>query len=197
MVQRQRAIGLASGSLWLGAAGVGYAIWAMIAIHAEGTMWPLAALFALGVGVVAIGIGEIRGALRLPRPAQEDKDEGKRIRRRFLLVVALEVAAIVAANSVLMATHHYPLIVAIDLMIVGIHFFPLASLFRVPRYNLMGLLFCAIPVVTVLVLPIQAHMGNALSWFVAPTLGCAAVALVFAAAGFHEAKGLLRAARHA
>jgi len=160
-------------------------------------MLPLAALVAVSMGLAVVGFVAIRGAVRLPRPAEEDTSEVKRIRRGFWWMVGLEVAGFVVANTVLVETKHFRMIAAIDLMIVGLHFLQLARLFRVPRYYAMGVLFCAIPLLTLLLMPRGTQMGQAWGWFVAPPLGCGAVAVVIAALGFHEVRGLLCAARQA
>ncbi len=196
-MERRRAIGLAAGSLWVGTVGAGSAIWALSAIGTPETMWPMAALVATSMGLAVLGFGAIRGAIRLAKPEQEDKSEVKRNIRGFLLITALEIVGFVVANTVLVETKHFRMLPAINLIIIGLHFFPVARLFRVPRYHAMGTLFCAISLLTLLLMPRGTHMGHAWGWYVAPPLGCGAVAVVIAALGFHEVRGLPCAARQA
>lgn len=89
----------------------------------------------------------------------------------------------------------WALIAPVDLIIIGLHFLPLARLFDVPRYDVAGILFCAIPVVTMLAVPADGHVGQALSWLVIPSVGCAAVASFTAWAGLREVAGFVRASR--
>lgn len=59
-------------------------------------------------------------------------------------------------------TGHAALLPSLNLVIIGLHFLPLAWLFDVPRYYAMGLLFCAIPIVTLWALPANTMIGSAL-----------------------------------
>jgi len=107
------------------------------------------------------------------------------------VIVAAEVIAINVVNTVCVIVKHLELIVAFDLAIVGLHFIPLAWLFRVPRYHLTALLFCGISVLTLLLIPAKAQVGHTLAWYVVPSLGCAAVAWLTAVASFREAWQLI------
>jgi hypothetical protein len=78
---------------------------------------------------------------------------------------------------------------------VGLHFLPLAKLFDVPRYNITGILFCTIPILTMLSVPASAHIGNALSWIAVPSIGCALVALATAWAGLYEVRRFVGVSR--
>ena len=46
------------------------------------------------------------------------------------------------------------------MLIVGVHFFPLASLFRVKRYQIAGVLLCLLALVTLFFVPEQFYLGN-------------------------------------
>jgi hypothetical protein len=145
----------------------------------------------------------MRSVLRTPPHAVPIEPEGTRIMmRRFGWVVTAEVAAFFVVARVCLAKHHWAWIVPLDLMVVGLHFLPLASLFRVPRYYAVGALFCVIPALTMVLIPATAHVGHALSWVVLPSLGCAMVALATAGLGLAEVRrslamkeSLVRAAR--
>jgi hypothetical protein len=64
--------------------------------------------------------------------------------KRFYIVFGLELAAIMVAVILLRALHFPEYILCAIALIVGIHFFPLASLFASPVYYVTGLLGCAI-----------------------------------------------------
>ena len=92
-------------------------------------------------------------------------------------------------------THRWALIAPLDLMIVGLHFLPLARLFHVPRYSILGVLFCGISIVTMLVIPDGARIGQTFSWFVIPSVGRALIASVTAGAGLREVGLFIRGSR--
>ena len=83
-------------------------------------------------------------------------------------------------------TQRWALIAPFDLTIVGLPFLPLARLFEVPRYNITGGMFRGIAIITMAAIPIDGHIGGALSWLVVPSVGCAAVAWITATAGLRE-----------
>jgi len=89
----------------------------------------------------------------------------------------------------------WALIAPLDLIVVGLHFLPLARLFAVPRYNITAALFCAIPVATMMLIPVGGRIGEALGWFVVPSVGCAAVASTTAWAGLREVRRFVVAVR--
>lgn len=107
--------------------------------------------------------------------------------RKFAFVVGGEVLAFAVVNSIAGLTQNYELMPSLNLIVVGIHFIPLARIFRVPRYYIMGLLFCAISIVTLIAIPKQLMVGQTLAWYVVPSLGCGFVASLIAVSGLIEA----------
>ncbi len=96
--------------------------------------------------------------------------------RWFMIIVAAEIAAWGAVSMVcVLVLHHSRYIVPLDIFIVGVHFLPLAKLFQVPRYYAMGVLFCVIPVATMLAVQYSAHVGHGVIWMVVPSVGCGLV----------------------
>jgi hypothetical protein len=192
---RYRGIGLAGGSLWLIAVGTVFASWSLLAARSTRATALLAVLFSIAIGLTIFGIAMIRSAIRSPHAAIAHPAEGRRIRRQFGIIVAAEAICCAAVNIVCVAEHHWRFIVPLTLIIVGIHFLPLANLFAVPRYYATGALFCAIPIVTMLLIPASTHIGHSLSWIVLPSVGCAAVALITAWAGLNEVRRFLDESR--
>lgn len=92
--------------------------------------------------------------------------------RRFQIVGIAEGAAIGAAVFVLASVGRPEWTPAAVALIVGIHFFPLASLFRVRIYHITGLLLCAVFALTVI---LAAASGAEVVWFAVPGLGSALV----------------------
>jgi hypothetical protein len=94
---------------------------------AEGWALPLQAgsVAALAVAVTA--------GFRLRRlPSGSSAMADARLRRGYWKVVATEVIAIVAGNAALGASGRAAYIPAWTLLVVGVHFLPLARLFRIP-----------------------------------------------------------------
>jgi hypothetical protein len=102
----------------------------------------LLAGIAVGVSVAIMGFR----AVRLPRdplpPTAEQIAAGRAMGMRFGLVFGLETLAILVAVAVLNRFHQPDYIPCAIAVIVGIHFFPLASSFKVPVYNVTGILGC-------------------------------------------------------
>jgi hypothetical protein len=191
---RSRSIGLAGGALWLTAVSAVFVAWSLLLIGTRLADGVLIGAFVVTGAVIAASVLVIRAACRLPKRAFPRTPEERATGRRFAWVVAAEVAAFMIVNPVAAVTGHVELLPSINLAIVGLHFLPLARLFQVPRYYVMGVLFCAIPAATVFSLPANAVLGHALDWYVVPSLGCGLVAMVTSAAGVREAwQGVLGA----
>ncbi|OZB91291.1 hypothetical protein [Paenibacillus sp. XY044] len=143
-----------------------------------GTLWAYTGIMGLQefaaplwlASAVAIGVVLIIGGASLVRASRGIKEQneiidastarkGKRIAVRFNIVFAAEAAAIAVAIAVCNATGHTALIPIVIALIVGIHFYPLASLFRVKFYHLTGTLLCLLALATLLFLPVEASLG--------------------------------------
>jgi hypothetical protein len=186
-LSRRRCIGLAGAALWLIAISFIFLTWSLLAIGTPMARWMLIGSFVLVAACIVTSIMLIRAALKLPVSTVPRTPEEKKIGQRFAWVFGAEMFAFAVVNSVLIAMGKYELLPSCDLVIVGVHFFPLAKIFRVPRYNITATLFCAIPVVTLLVIPKQYEIGQTTAWYVVPSFGCGLVAIVTAAAGLREA----------
>ncbi|HEY2842026.1 MAG TPA: hypothetical protein VGJ09_00185 [Bryobacteraceae bacterium] len=187
-----RSIWMAVAALWLVAVST---IFTTVSLVMVGTPVARLALIAVIVAVIAylaIGVGTIRALRRSPGAIPPRTPEHRLMLRRYAYVVIAEVAAIMVANIVCAVMRRVELIVPLDLLIVGIHFLPLASIFRMPRYYTMGALFCIVCLGTVMLIPARVQVGAAASWFVIPTFGCTAVAWATAAFNLREAREYLR-----
>ena len=183
---RRRSIGLAGGALWLIAISFVFVTWSLLAIGTPLARLMLIGSYALGGVLILTSIGMIRAALRLPVSTVPQTPEEQQIGRRFAWVVGIEVLALAVVNSIITVAGNFELSPSLSLIVVGVHFFPLARIFHVPRYNITGLLFCVIAVVTLLAIPKKFEIGYALAWFVVPSMGCGFVAIVIAAASLRE-----------
>jgi hypothetical protein len=112
--------------------------------------FPIAGWLAFYAAVIALGIFAVRTLLHAKGLAAQQIVERAGFQRqhgrRFLLITILEFAGcgLVAA----LATHfHRPELIAPGIaLVVGLHFFPLATLFRFPMYHAVGaaMMLCAI-----------------------------------------------------
>jgi hypothetical protein len=188
---RRRNIGLVGAAFWFIAISAVFAIWSLLAIDTPLATWILICLFIFIIFFVAIGIKIIQMTLALPINTISRPQEEQNIWHRFAWVFGIEILAFALVNPILGATGNFELIPSINLIIVGIHFFPLARIFRVPRYYFTGLLFCIIPIVSLIIIPEQFEIGHTLAWYVVPSLGCGFVATLTAVAGLLEARRLI------
>ncbi len=195
--ERRRNLGAAGGSLWLVVVGIVYAAWSLLEVQSSAATLLLVGISVFAVALILFGIAMTRGVARLPflPGTATSQAQGRRLMRRFGLIFAAECLAIAIASVVCTSTHHWRLTVPLILVIVGLHFLPLAKLFLVPRYYITGALFCVIPIVTMLSVPAHARIGQSLSWITIPTVGCALVSLATAWAGLNEVRRFVVAAR--
>jgi len=185
-VSKRRMLGMAGAAIWLVAISTAFTALALTMIGATVSRLVLASVLVAAILLLAIGVGVIRATLRASGAIPLRTTEDRIMLRRFAVVGAAEVIAIMVVNGICAVTQHLELLVPLDLLIVGIHFLPLARIFRVPRYYVMGGLFALVPVLTVVLVPVHAQFGAADAWFVIPTFGCSAVAWVTAAFNLRE-----------
>jgi hypothetical protein len=135
----------------------------------------LAASCALAA-VLFLGVGRLRrGALGLPKDdsprAREWRD---RSLRRFNLVFGLQGVAIALSVFLLVRYDLGTLVPAVVAIIVGVHFFPLAGLYRVRAYHATGAALCVLGAVAFLLAP-PARL---------PLVGLGCAATLFATAAY-------------
>lgn len=111
---------------------------------------------------------EARSSRRGAAPAHAD-----RIRWRFRLVNVAQGLGIGIAVFACVRLRRPELIPAAGALVVGLHFFPLATLFRVPLYHATGAALCSVAVATPLVAaPLGAQTA---AWQVVPGVGAAVI----------------------
>ena len=163
---KRRMLGMAGAAIWLVAISTLFTVLALTMIGASVGRLVLASVVIATIAYLVIGVGVIRAILRSPGGVPPRTAEDRVMLRRL---------------------------VPLDRLIVGIHFLPLARIFRVPRYYAMGGLFSLASVLTLVLVPAHAQVGAAAAWFVIPTLGCSAVAWATAAFNLSEATKSLSA----
>jgi hypothetical protein len=150
-----RAFGIAIGNLFLACFGMA---WIVLGLAAERKINPLV-LALLSVFPVAIVISSVYIMRRthgsLDR-SQANRIEQKKINRRFALVNFLQWSLIFAAVFGLPRLGLTRWIVPAIILIVGIHFFPLANLFKAHMHYVVG----AIAVAWAIIYPLLFSAGK-------------------------------------
>jgi len=183
---------LSIGAFWLIAASAGFSILLIAIAGSNNARTVLVAVVVAAMALLAISFSQIVNAMRLPKEPRTP--EGRRVARRFAGIVVLEVVGIMLVNTVCYFSGHLSLLIPLDLIVVGIHFFPLARLFSIPRYTVLGALFCTISILTLLIVPAGAHIGAAIARFLISALGCALSAWLISVASLLEVRRLLSGA---
>jgi len=190
---RSYVLGLSIGTFWLIAASTGFSTSLLARV---GTSNSRRALIAIGIAAVAYLAVSLRQIIVAARtlPKEPRTEERRALSRRFVWIVILEVVGIVVINTACLYLGLLTWFVPVDLIIVGLHFVPLAKLFGVPRYTALGVAFCAIPILTLIVVPADALIGSAVARYLISSLGCAAATWLTAAGNVLEIRQHLSAA---
>ncbi|CAK8583517.1 MULTISPECIES: DUF7010 family protein [Priestia] len=95
----------------------------------------------------------------------------------FGIIFSLEGLLIAMASYICASTNHLDLFVPIMALIVGAHFFPLASLFQVPIYYITGILLCLLATLVMLTFPVKTIISNhhIMTWWVSVGFGSALI----------------------
>jgi hypothetical protein len=178
---RSSARGYASGALIVSLFG---ALWALFTFPALGSAQRLL-LLVLVVAVTAPlavqAVRLLRRSGRLPSDSSpEARARGRTARRRYLAVVAGEFIVIFLAANVLGSAGLAPLIPPVIALVVGLHFLPLAAVFRVRLYYLTGALISIPAAVAAVALLMGVTLGNPFGWPV--VVGVATAAVLWATA---------------
>ncbi|MGH8183567.1 MAG: DUF7010 family protein [Rhodanobacteraceae bacterium] len=88
---------------------------------------------AISTVLLAAGIAVIRRGSRLPR--ETSNAIRRRIRRNYIMTVVAEIVALNIAANLLITHHMMSYLPAAFAVIVGLHFFPLAWIFRMRHYH--------------------------------------------------------------
>jgi len=132
-------------------------VWLLVGLLLGGPspVWlRLSLLFAgivLGSSIATLGLRASRLSRDTVPLTAEQVATNRAMGRRFGLVSGIETTAIVLALVVLNVVHYPGYISCAIAVIVGVHFFALAPLFRAPAYHVTGFLGCAIALVGVFV----------------------------------------------
>jgi len=136
---RKRNLGLAVGCLWLVVVSTSFAAVSLLVVRSAAATVLLVAIFLLAVVLVVMSIATLRAVFHVQDTTEPRPSEGRRLGRRFGAIAGVEGLVLTIVTLACVFTRRWALIAPLDLMIVGLHFLPLAKLFNVPRYNITGL----------------------------------------------------------
>jgi len=138
--QAEAVVGAARGALIVAMFGAGWLGWGLGEAKAftglVGPAFGMSELFLLACSVYFIREGRRLRKQYPPVPASVRK----LMRKSFLLVVLLEALALALVSIVAWQLHRPDLGADWAAMVVGLHFLPLAKLFRSPRLGVIGIL---------------------------------------------------------
>lgn len=129
------------------------------------------------VALLALGLTTKQAARRLPQEqvAPEEQAQDQKISRHFGIAVGGEFVAIAAAMALLRLFNHPEYIAPVICLIVGLHFLPLASLFGVRVYTLVGVALSFLGVGALFALLFGFILGNLYTWSVIVGLSAAGI----------------------
>jgi hypothetical protein len=158
---RPAARGIASGIFFLTFFG---AFWGFISAAFMSGTFQIVAFILVGLVTLAffgLGIMILRYARSLPKTlSPEDAAVGKKISLWFGIVFGLEMILIALANIVLSYFQVRSFIAPVTALIVGIHFLPLARLFRVSVYYITGALLSLLALIALAALLLGLPIGG-------------------------------------
>jgi MFS family permease len=174
---RQHLVGVTSGALVL---IVFATLWAAFSLQglSKWSSWTVIVIAGLvTVFLLALCLATLRSARRLPQEkvAPEEQARGKQIYRWFNIIAGVEFTAI-AVTSVLLGRFKHPEFIApVTVLIVGLHFLPLAFLFQVRVYSLLGAFLSLLGGGALLALLLGLTLGASLTWTVIIGLSTAVI----------------------
>lgn len=181
---RSRAMGIfisaCFGAFW---ASTGLSTW-----HGMFTALGYAVTLLILIALSAAAAQLFRHARQLGLPNNPPADDRRHTRRRFLIIFIAEIVAMNIAAWLLVPDHAIYLMPVIA-VIVGVHFYPLAPLFRSPHYHVTATVM-TLAGVTGIVAVVLGGDGNICAALV--DAACAATLWISGAVSWHLARRRLQ-----
>jgi len=153
--------GMASGVFFMAIFGTLWALTGIMGLQGWGVPLLLVVTAAICIALIISGGSLIKASGKIKDPVSETGQRiGKRMKFWFNIIFVTEGVAIAITIAVCNAIRQPELIPLIIAIIVGIHFFPLASLFRVRLYYYTGALLCLLAIITWLLVPQEVTIGG-------------------------------------
>lgn len=177
-IPRAAVRGTASGVIFMAFFGT---LWAGIGIRGmQRWEFPVFITLSLLIGVVLFisAFALIKSSSQLSNEViKEDRNRWRKKNRWFGIIFSLEGLLIAIAAFICVSTNHLNLFVPVMALIVGAHFFPLASLFQVPIYYITGTLLCLLATIVMLTFPVKIIVSDhqIMAWWVSVGFGSALI----------------------
>ncbi len=188
---RPEAVGIASGLFFMALFG---AMWGLMSTGYLRGGVQIAAFVLIGIvtlGLGAAGVAILRHAKTLPDwLSPREEEQGRHISTYFGIVFGTEFALIAVVAIWLSRLQAYPYIPAAVALIVGIHFFPLARLFRVPGYWITGTLLCLLSLAAIAGLALGIPLDGASPYHWTLFVGIGATLVLWLTGGYIARMGL-------
>jgi hypothetical protein len=130
--------GISIGALICAVFGSSWMFWGAAWSGSHPPMWYFYALDVISLPLIGIAILGVRRAFRVASSQPRDMPSWRSLRGRYWIITGTEWASAVATAIWLSRIGRSDLIPQVCGVIVGLHFFPLARIFRAPIYNGTG-----------------------------------------------------------
>ncbi|WP_274310279.1 hypothetical protein [Solibacillus daqui] len=160
-IPRSAVHGTASGVFFMAFFGTLWANTGIMGLQGWGVPLLLVAAVTIGIALFICGVSLLRASRELTEQVSKtDLKRGTHMRFWFNIIFAAEGLAIAITIAVCNATRHTELIPVLIAIIVGVHFIPLAPLFKVRLYYFTGALLCLLAIITLLFVPAKVTLGE-------------------------------------
>jgi hypothetical protein len=112
----------------------------------------------------------LRLAKQLPEEKLIDEVKRRKMRKGFFVVLIMEIAGFNIAPFALLYFKHIEYIVPVEILICAVHFIPLARIFAMPVYYLLGSVVSVITILTLVLVPASQQIGNLAAIAAIPSL---------------------------
>ena len=161
VVSKNEVRGTASGVFFMAFFGTAWAGIGMSGLQGWGYNWVVPIVILIGFVLLVCCFTLISGSRGLSKSVSEEgARQGKRIGIGFGITFGAEGLLIAIASIICTATDHFEYFFPVMALIVGVHFFPLARLFRVNIHYVTGTLICLLAIVTLFFIPELLHIGQ-------------------------------------
>ncbi|MEH7531772.1 hypothetical protein COJ92_21560 [Priestia megaterium] len=177
-IPRAAVRGTAAGVIFMAFFGT---LWAGIGIRGmQGWGFLVFIILSLLIGVLLFigAIALIKKSSTLSNEViKKDREKWRKKNIWFGIIFSLEGFLIAMASFICASTNHLNLFVPVMALIVGAHFFPLASLFQVPTYYITGTFLCLLATLVILTFPVKTIINDhqIMVWWVSVGFGSALI----------------------
>lgn len=150
--------GMAAGILFLTLFGGLWAVAGVKGLDGIGNPWIFVATIAIFAALAVLGAVIVVNAYSVESDSKPNFSDARRRRVRFRIVLFVEVGLIAIAVMILRGVGRTDLIAPVVMLVVSLHFIPLAVLFRLPIYYTVAAALFLVDLVAVVAVPEQIHI---------------------------------------